>query len=91
MCDRIIYNLDSNGYLQGRLEDLVDSDGGPEQLALAQKALAMVQRLDPPGVAARDLRECLLLQLMPGMPLLRAAQDADRRTIWKTSSTTGCR
>ena len=29
MCDRIIYSLDSNGYLQGRLEDLIDSDGGP--------------------------------------------------------------
>ena len=27
-----------------------------------------MQRLDPPGVAARDLRECLLLQLTPGMP-----------------------
>ncbi len=69
MCDRIIYNLDANGYLQGRLEDI---DGcrtrGPEQLALASEALAVVQRLDPPGVAARDLRECLLLQLMPGMP-----------------------
>jgi RNA polymerase sigma-54 factor len=30
--------------------------------------LAAVQKLDPPGVAARDLRECLLLQLTPGMP-----------------------
>ena len=29
MCDRIIYNLDSNGYLQGRLEDLVDSAARP--------------------------------------------------------------
>ena len=26
-----------------------------------------MQKLDPPGVAARDLRECLLLQLVPGM------------------------
>ncbi|HEV3417439.1 MAG TPA: RNA polymerase sigma-54 factor, partial [Pirellulales bacterium] len=68
MCDRIIYALDSNGYLQGRLEDLVDSDGGQPALALAQKALATVQRLDPPGVGARDLRECLVLQLKPNMP-----------------------
>jgi RNA polymerase sigma-54 factor len=67
MCDRIIYNLDSNGYMQGRLEDLVDSAGGRDQLALAQRALTTVQSLDPPGVAARDLRECLLLQLLPGM------------------------
>jgi RNA polymerase sigma-54 factor len=68
MCDRIIYNLDPMGYLQGRLEDLIEPDAPPQQLALAQKALAAVQKLDPPGVAARDLRECLLLQLTPGMP-----------------------
>ncbi len=68
MCDRIIYNLDANGYLQGRLEDLIEPDAPPQQLALAREALALVQRLDPPGVAARDLRECLLLQLKPGIP-----------------------
>jgi len=68
MADRIIYNLDANGYVQGRLEDLVDPNAGGDQLALAQQALALVQKLDPPGVAARDLRECLLLQLTPGMP-----------------------
>jgi RNA polymerase sigma-54 factor len=68
MCDRIIYNLDTNGYLQSRIEDLIESDAPPAQLALAQQALGIVQKLDPPGVAARNLRECLLLQLTPGMP-----------------------
>jgi RNA polymerase sigma-54 factor len=68
MADRIIYNLDSNGYLQGRLEDLLAPDAGKEELALAERALGLVQKLDPPGVGARDLRECLLLQLTPGMP-----------------------
>jgi RNA polymerase sigma-54 factor len=68
MCDRIIYNLDANGYLQSRLEDIIDPNAPPEQLTLAQRALAIVQKLDPPGIAARDLRECLLLQLLPGMP-----------------------
>ena len=43
-------------------------DATEEDLALARQALALVQKLDPPGVGARDLRECLLLQLMPGMP-----------------------
>jgi len=66
--DRIIYNLDSNGYLQGRLEDLPGSESVPVDPALAQQALQLVQRLDPPGVGARDLRECLLLQLTPGIP-----------------------
>ncbi len=66
-CDRIIYNLDANGYLQGRLEDSIDPEATVEQLQLAHRALTLVQKLDPPGVAARDLRECLLLQLTPGM------------------------
>jgi RNA polymerase sigma-54 factor len=67
MCDRIIYNLDANGYLQGRLEDLLDPDAPPSQLEVAKRALSVVQKLDPPGVAARDLKECLLLQLTVGM------------------------
>jgi RNA polymerase sigma-54 factor len=68
MADRVIYNLDTNGYLQGRLEDLLKPDSDDGDLALAQEALALVQRLDPLGVGARDLRECLLLQLRPGIP-----------------------
>ena len=35
---------------------------------MAERALEVVQQLDPPGIAARDLRECLLLQLTPDMP-----------------------
>ncbi len=68
MCDRIIYNLDPNGRLQSSLEDLLGADASAEDLELARQALALVQKLDPPGVAARDVRECLLLQLTPGMP-----------------------
>ncbi len=68
MADRIIYNLDSNGYLQGRLEDLLGAEADDQERALARRALELVQRLDPPGVGGRDLRECLLLQLAPGMP-----------------------
>jgi len=69
LADRIIYNLDHNGYLTGRLEDLLEPDAPPQRLTLAQRALSVVQRLDPPGVGARDERECLLLQLTPGMHL----------------------
>jgi len=68
LADRIIYNLDTNGYLQGRLEDLLGAEVDKDLMELAEEALALVQRLDPPGVGARDLRECLLLQLTPGMP-----------------------
>jgi RNA polymerase sigma-54 factor len=68
MCDRIIYNLDPNGRMQSSLEDLLGADASAEALKLAQEALALVQKLDPPGIGARDVRESLLLQLIPGMP-----------------------
>jgi RNA polymerase sigma-54 factor len=68
LAERIIYNLDTNGYLQGRLEDLLDPQAGPGELAQLREALDVVQKLDPPGIAARDLRECLLLQIVPGTP-----------------------
>jgi RNA polymerase sigma-54 factor len=74
MADRIIYNLDANGYLQSNLEDLIGSEATEADLALARQALALVQKLDPPGVGARDLRECLLLQLTPGMPYYEQLQ-----------------
>jgi len=68
LCDRIIYNLDDNGYLPGRLEDLLEPDAPKSRIKQAEEALATVQKLDPPGIGARDERECLLLQLKPGVP-----------------------
>ncbi|MDA7950619.1 MAG: RNA polymerase factor sigma-54 [Pirellulaceae bacterium] len=62
-CERIISSLDSKGYLKGRLEDLVPPGMGDEGVKLAEKALQIVQSLEPVGVGARDLKECLLLQL----------------------------
>jgi RNA polymerase sigma-54 factor len=69
--DRIIYNLDANGYLPMPLQELVDPDGPPNQLELLEKALRAVQGMDPPGVAARDLKECLLLQIRHDTPNAR--------------------
>src|SRR5688500_16323965 len=67
MCERIISALDpkDGGYLRSSLRDLLPADATPEDLQLAEKSLALVQTLEPAGVAARDLRECLLLQLKP--------------------------
>lgn len=59
--DSIIGNLDENGYLTASLEEIAASGG--HQLAHVEQALRVVQSLDPAGVGARDLRECLLLQL----------------------------
>lgn len=70
LAEYIIYNLDDNGYLPHGLglSDMVRDFGGDVTLAQAEEALALVQKLDPPGVGARDLRECLLLQLTPDIP-----------------------
>ncbi len=68
MAERIISNLDANGYLTVPLRDILDANATEEDFGLAETALKLVQKLDPPGVGARDLRECLLLQLNPGMP-----------------------
>ncbi len=57
----IIGNIDAEGYLSASLEELAAM--GPWSTEDIEAALADVQRLDPPGVAARDLGECLLLQL----------------------------
>jgi RNA polymerase sigma-54 factor len=69
--DKVIYNLDANGYLPMPLEDLVDAEGPPEQITHLYKALAAVQNMDPPGVGARDLKECLLLQIRHDTPNAR--------------------
>ena len=69
--ERVIFNLDANGYLTLPLEELVDPDGPANQLPLLEKGLRIVQSMDPPGVGARDLKECLLLQIRPDMPKAR--------------------
>lgn len=70
MAERIISTLDPHdgGYFRASLRDLLPPDATPEQLRLAEQALAVVQTLDPPGIAAHDLKDCLLAQLTPNMP-----------------------
>ena len=57
----ILGNLNEDGYLTASLEEL-SQNGGPGGKEL-EGALRIVQECDPPGVGARDLRECLLIQL----------------------------
>jgi RNA polymerase sigma-54 factor len=59
--DAIIGNLDDTGYLPEPLAEIAESEG--HTLEALEVALAEVQKLDPAGVAARTLQECLLLQL----------------------------
>src|SRR5262249_31939372 len=57
----LIHMLDEAGYLQGSIEDLAAKLGA--SIALVEGVLATLQTFDPPGVFARDLAECLALQL----------------------------
>jgi RNA polymerase sigma-54 factor len=57
----LIGNMDKDGYLQLEIEDVAFQTGC--DFDQVEAALQRIQELDPPGVGARDLRECLLLQL----------------------------
>jgi RNA polymerase sigma-54 factor len=57
----IIGNLDTAGYLRGKIDDHIDYLNVAEEEFI--KTLQLIQSFDPAGVGARDLKECLLLQL----------------------------
>lgn len=57
----IIGNLDDDGYLQATLEEYSQQSG--VELEKIEGVLRRIQEFDPVGVAARDLKECLLVQL----------------------------
>src|SRR5213082_2368055 len=57
----IVGNIDDNGSLQSAPEEMALNSGIPEEDF--EKMLALIQGFHPPGVGARDLRECLLIQL----------------------------
>jgi RNA polymerase sigma-54 factor len=56
----IAETVDETGYLTVPLDNIVDLTGAPAQLV--EQALQIVQGLEPPGVGARSLAECLALQ-----------------------------
>ncbi|MDI7259335.1 MAG: RNA polymerase factor sigma-54 [Thermodesulfobacteriota bacterium] len=57
----IIGNLDEDGYLKISLEEIGTEVNLP--LEVVERVLRAIQQFDPVGVAARDLKECLLIQL----------------------------
>src|SRR6202012_2313729 len=75
LAESIIGNLDENGYLMASNEELLQ-EGKNTQDDL-DDALAVVQDFDPIGVGARDLRECLLLQLKAFDPTIKFALQCD--------------
>ena len=63
IAENIVFNLDDNGYLQYSLEEILESMPPGTTVQEAERVLSIVQTLDPPGIAAREIQECLLLQL----------------------------
>ncbi|MBU2525874.1 MAG: RNA polymerase factor sigma-54 [Bacteroidetes bacterium] len=63
----IIGSLEEDGFLRRNLQDLVDDLAFTQNVfvteEVAENALKIVQQLEPAGVGARDLRECLLIQI----------------------------
>ena len=59
--EAVVGNLDDDGYLVATVEELAAM--GPWAMEDVERVLVLVQGFDPVGVAARDLQECLLLQL----------------------------
>lgn len=59
--DAVIGNIDDDGYLRSTIEELEKDSGRPRREV--ERAISLVQGFDPPGVGARDLQECLLIQV----------------------------
>jgi RNA polymerase sigma-54 factor len=70
IADALLDAIDANGYLRSDIDELVEAMGDPDDLEgdapepeEVEAVLHRIQAFDPPGVGARSLRECLLLQL----------------------------
>ena len=60
LAETIIGNIDDYGYLKATVEEIAESESSVEKIS---EVLKIIQSFDPPGIGARDLRECLMLQL----------------------------
>jgi RNA polymerase sigma-54 factor len=67
LADFILHSLDEDGFLHFSLEDLADDLSFAHntfvEVTELEEILGIIQQLDPPGVGARDIQECLMLQL----------------------------
>ena len=77
----IVGSIDESGYLRRSIDDVVDDLAFTQSLMvnplMVEDVLTKVQQLDPPGVGARDLQECLSLQLerkKPSVEILMASK-----------------
>ncbi|NBB75513.1 MAG: RNA polymerase factor sigma-54 [Bacteroidetes bacterium] len=79
IAEQIIGSIDEDGYLRRPIDSILDDIMFNHGVEVTEEdvevMLERIQRLDPPGIAARDLQECLLLQLH------RMPEDVDGRDI----------
>jgi RNA polymerase sigma-54 factor len=61
IAEQIAGNIDDRGYLVSSIDELCEKEGFDRELV--EGVLDTIQHFDPPGVAARDLKECLLIQI----------------------------
>jgi len=73
---QLIGSLDDSGYLQRDVEAIVDDLAFTQNVSTdaeeVNEMIKIIQEFDPPGVAARDLKECLILQLKRKLQLERS-------------------
>ena len=67
LCEFLIGSIDESGYLRREIDDIIDDLAFTQNIITTKNdilsVLKKIQDLDPPGVAARSLQECLLIQL----------------------------
>ncbi len=67
ICEFLIGSIDESGYLRREIADIIDDLAFTQNIISSKEeilsVLEKIQELDPPGVGARSLKECLLLQL----------------------------
>ena len=80
LADQIVGTLDDDGYLRRPLSaiknDLLFTQNIQSTVEQLEKILEMIHDMDPPGIGARDLKECLLLQI-------RRKQEVSNNPIYK--------
>ena len=67
LCEFLIGSIDESGYLTRKIEDIIDDLAFTQNITATiddvESVLRKIQDLDPPGIGARSLQECLLIQL----------------------------
>ncbi len=82
IASHIIGNIDDSGYLQRDVHSLIDDLAFNQNIqtdfAEILDLLRLIQEFDPPGIGARDLKECLLIQIRRKTPRSKPIEDATK-------------